>query len=616
MGATTGEQAGHGGARRQLEHGEPPEEDRDAPAPALRLPAAEAALSPLHAGARRARSAACPRRQFLEVAEALCDELGPRADDGVRATRSAGRSTRSASSTSAPRRSSSSCSATSAGRAAASWRCAGTRRSRARPTSRRSTTSCPGYLPMPHAHAHADLDELHRAERVADRLLGQLAAPTCVSLLKAWWGDAATADERLLLRLPAADHRRPLASTRRVSTCSTAKVQGLHRRWARTRPSARRTRSCTALRDGEARLARRARPRRDRDGLVLVRRARDRDRRARRPRRSRPRSSSCRPPRTSRRTARSRTRSGCCSGTARRSSPRATAAPSSGSTYHLGRMIREKLRRARRTTTRPAAARPHLGLPDVSGEIEEPSAEAVLREINGCGRRRDALCRLHGAEGRRLDGVRLLDLLRLLRRRRQPGRPPQEPGSEQTLGRARVGLGVAGEPAHPLQPRLGRPRRASRGRSASATSGGTRSREVDGRRRARLRGRQAARLRAARRRHGPRTRSRGDHPFIMQADGRGWLFAPSGLVDGPLPTHYEPHESPFENPLYAQQRESRARSSSRAARTATTRRRRPGRDVVPVRRDDLPADRAPHAGGMCRSLPVPRRSCSRRCSAR
>jgi formate dehydrogenase major subunit len=46
---------------------------------------------------------------------------------------------------------------------------------------------------------------------------------------------------------------------------------------------------------------------------------------------------------------------------------------------------------------------------------------------------------------------------------------------------------------------------------------------------------------------------RGDEPFIMQTDGKGWLFAPSGLVDGPLPTHYEPHESPFANPLYAQQ---------------------------------------------------------------
>jgi formate dehydrogenase major subunit len=45
----------------------------------------------------------------------------------------------------------------------------------------------------------------------------------------------------------------------------------------------------------------------------------------------------------------------------------------------------------------------------------------------------------------------------------------------------------------------------------------------------------------------------GDKPFIMHPDGRAWLFAPSGLVDGPLPTHYEPQETPFENALYAQQ---------------------------------------------------------------
>jgi formate dehydrogenase major subunit len=46
---------------------------------------------------------------------------------------------------------------------------------------------------------------------------------------------------------------------------------------------------------------------------------------------------------------------------------------------------------------------------------------------------------------------------------------------------------------------------------------------------------------------------RGDDPFVMQADGKGWLYVPSGLVDGPLPTHYEPHESQFRNLLYSQQ---------------------------------------------------------------
>jgi formate dehydrogenase major subunit len=42
----------------------------------------------------------------------------------------------------------------------------------------------------------------------------------------------------------------------------------------------------------------------------------------------------------------------------------------------------------------------------------------------------------------------------------------------------------------------------------------------------------------------------GDGPFIMQGDGKGWLFAPVGLKDGPLPIHYEPVESPVPNLLY------------------------------------------------------------------
>ena len=46
----------------------------------------------------------------------------------------------------------------------------------------------------------------------------------------------------------------------------------------------------------------------------------------------------------------------------------------------------------------------------------------------------------------------------------------------------------------------------------------------------------------------------GTDAFIMQADGKAWLYVPSGLVDGPLPTHYEPQDSPFTNPLYRQQR--------------------------------------------------------------
>jgi formate dehydrogenase major subunit len=45
----------------------------------------------------------------------------------------------------------------------------------------------------------------------------------------------------------------------------------------------------------------------------------------------------------------------------------------------------------------------------------------------------------------------------------------------------------------------------------------------------------------------------GIDPFIMQADGKAWLFTPAGLVDGPMPAHYEPQESPLPNLLYRQQ---------------------------------------------------------------
>ena len=42
----------------------------------------------------------------------------------------------------------------------------------------------------------------------------------------------------------------------------------------------------------------------------------------------------------------------------------------------------------------------------------------------------------------------------------------------------------------------------------------------------------------------------GDKPFILHPDGVAWLFVTSGLKDGPLPTHFEPLESPFGNALY------------------------------------------------------------------
>jgi formate dehydrogenase major subunit len=44
----------------------------------------------------------------------------------------------------------------------------------------------------------------------------------------------------------------------------------------------------------------------------------------------------------------------------------------------------------------------------------------------------------------------------------------------------------------------------------------------------------------------------GSQPFILKPDGVGWLYAPA-VKDGPLPTHYEPVESPLGNLLYPKQ---------------------------------------------------------------
>jgi formate dehydrogenase major subunit len=41
----------------------------------------------------------------------------------------------------------------------------------------------------------------------------------------------------------------------------------------------------------------------------------------------------------------------------------------------------------------------------------------------------------------------------------------------------------------------------------------------------------------------------GTDPFIMRPDGKGWLFAPAGMAEGPFPEHYEPLESPVGNLL-------------------------------------------------------------------
>jgi len=89
----------------------------------------------------------------------------------------------------------------------------------------------------------------------------------------------------------------------------------------------------------------------------------------------------------------------------------------------------------------------------------------------------------------------------------------------------------------------------------------------------------------------------------MQSDGKAWLYAPAGLLDAPLPAHYEPEESPFDNRLYAQQsnpaRETYSRKGNRYNPSGST----PGSDVFPFVFTTYRLTEHHTAGGMSRTLP-------------
>ncbi len=95
----------------------------------------------------------------------------------------------------------------------------------------------------------------------------------------------------------------------------------------------------------------------------------------------------------------------------------------------------------------------------------------------------------------------------------------------------------------------------------------------------------------------------GDDPFIMQADGKGWLFAPSGLLDGPLPAHYEPHESPVRNPLYSQQSNPTRLNFRRKDNLSNPPVTEPGNDVFPYVFTTYRLTEHHTAGGMSRWVP-------------
>ena len=214
--------------------------------------------------------------------------------------------------------------------------------------------------------------------------------------------------------------------------------------------------------------------------------------------------------------------------------------------YHLGRRVREKLAGA--TAPRDRAILDLTWDYPTKGATSEPDAEAVLREISGTGsdgRALNAYTALR-ADGSTASGCWIYcgcfaDEVN------QPAR--RRPGSEQTWIAPEWGW------AWPLNRRI-LYNRASADPQGRPWSERKRLMEWDGERR-RWTGPdvpdfvpdkppgyvppEGARAEAA---------LRGDEPFLMQSDGKAWLYVPSGVVDGPLPAHYEPHETPARNRLY------------------------------------------------------------------
>jgi formate dehydrogenase major subunit len=95
----------------------------------------------------------------------------------------------------------------------------------------------------------------------------------------------------------------------------------------------------------------------------------------------------------------------------------------------------------------------------------------------------------------------------------------------------------------------------------------------------------------------------GDDAFIMQADGKAWLYAPAGLLDGPMPAHYEPQESPVRNAFYRQQASPARQVFKRADNLQNPSAGEPGAAVFPYVFTTYRLTEHHTAGGMSRWLP-------------
>ena len=488
-----------------------------------------------------------------------------------------------------------------AARAAASWRCAGTRRSRARPTSRRSTTCCRATCTCRRAReGELDLEDLRRHAAAPTRGWWSNFDKYIVSLLKAWFGDAATRRERLRLRhLP-----KITGNHSHFPTMLRALDGGLDGLFLMGQNPAVGSQHAGLQRRAlaHAQVARRARPRRDRVRDLLARRARGASRRAAHgghPDRGLP--DAGRLPRREGR-ARSRTRSGSLQWRDKALDPPGDARSELWFMHHLFKRVQRALRRlrARRATGRSSTS---SGTTPSTARTREPDAEDGAQGDQRLRRsRRASPCpasRELKDDGSTACGCWIYS--GVLRRRRQPG-PPPRPGRP----RRRPAAGS-------------RPSGAGRGRPTAASSTTARRADPEGkpwseRKKLRLVGRGEGKWtgydvpdfpvdkppglprRPTTRRAW--TRSPATDPFIMMADGTRLAVLAQ-----------RPARRPDADALRAARVAGRRTCSTRRsqANPAALRWTRPEnpyaprrRPALPARGHDLPADRAPHRGRRCR----------------
>jgi formate dehydrogenase major subunit len=453
----------------------------------------------------------------------------------------------------------------------------------------------PGYLPMPSAHAHPDLDSYIGDITMSKGFWANTRA-YMTSLLKAWWGSAATAENDFrydyLPRLTGDHSTYTTVVEQMKGTCkgyflmgqnpavgsANARMQRLgmaNLDWLVVRDMTM-IESATWWRDGPELETGEMRTEDIRTEVFFLPAAAHTE------------------------------KSGSFTNTQRMLQWHHEAVLPSGDTrsdlwftYHLGRRIREKLAGSQDEMDRPV-----LDLTwdyPVEGPLAEPSAEAVLAEVNGWDASGQPLsgfaqlkddgstaCGCWIYSGVRADGVNQAA-------RRKPGSAqswvapewgwawpanrrilynrasadpegrPWSPGKALVWWDAEAGRWTGHDvPDFPAtRPPSYRPPEGATG--ADAISG------IDA--------------------------------FIMQGDGKAWLFAPAGLADGPLPAHYEPQESPFANPLYGQQRNPIRQIIKHKENPLQPSGAEPGSSVFPYVATTYRLTEHHTAGGMSRTLP-------------